>query len=144
MTYSPRRGGRARSAAGGSGAWNGPRAATRARAPSCTWSVLIPDTRSSIGLSLKAESFTESVIREMTRLNLALHGPERAINFAQGFPDCDPDLRLLDAPTRALRGGYNQDATTREAPPLIIAIALKQTTAGTRTPHRRREVAVTY
>ena len=43
-----------------------------------------------VRLSLKAESFGESVIREMTRVNLALHGPERAINFAQGFPDFEP------------------------------------------------------
>jgi len=35
------------------------------------------------------------VIREMTRLNLALHGPEKAVNFAQGFPDFDTDPRIL-------------------------------------------------
>lgn len=35
----------------------------------------------------RTNTFTESVIREMTRLNLQLNGPERAVNFAQGFPD---------------------------------------------------------
>jgi hypothetical protein len=30
-------------------------------------------------LSIKAQSFTESVIREMTRLSLHLNGPDRAI-----------------------------------------------------------------
>ena len=34
-------------------------------------------------ISAKAETFTESVIRDMTRLALA-HG---AVNLAQGFPD---------------------------------------------------------
>jgi len=32
----------------------------------------------------------------MTRLNLALNGPERAINFAQGFPDFQTDPRILE------------------------------------------------
>src|SRR5437764_59287 len=53
-------------------------------------------------LSLKAGSFTESVIREMTRLNLALHGPEKAINFAQGFPDFPPSPEIVQAAHQAL------------------------------------------
>ncbi len=85
----------------------------------------IPDTSKSIGLSLKAQSFTESVIREMTRLNLALNGPERAVNFAQGFPDFEPDSRILDAAAQALREGYNQYATTWGAPALRAAVARK-------------------
>ena len=80
-------------------------------------------------LSLKAGSFTESVIREMTRLNLALHGPEKAVNFAQGFPDFDPDPRILDAAAKALRDGYNQYATTWGAPQLRNAVARKQSAA---------------
>jgi len=42
-------------------------------------------------VSAKAETFTESVIREMTRL-AAAHG---AVNLAQGFPDfgCPPELK---------------------------------------------------
>ena len=80
-------------------------------------------------LSLKAESFTESVIREMTRLNLELNGPDRAVNFAQGFPDFDPDSRILDAATRALHEGFNQYATTWGAPQLRQAIARKQSAA---------------
>jgi aminotransferase len=62
----------------------------------------------------------------MTRLNLALHGPEKAINFAQGFPDFNPDPRILDAAAQALRDGYNQYATTWGAPQLRQAIARKQ------------------
>jgi aspartate/methionine/tyrosine aminotransferase len=105
-----------------------------------SWSELIPGT--SIRLSDKAESFTESVIREMTRLNLSLHGPERAINFAQGFPDFDPDSRILDAAARALRDGYNQYATTWGAPQLREAIARKQSAAWRREVDPEKEITV--
>ena len=92
--------------------------------------------------SLKAQSFTESVIREMTRLNLALHGPERAVNFAQGFPDFDPDPRILDAAARALHHGYNQYATTWGAPQLRHAVARKQSSAWGRPVDPDHEVTV--
>ena len=78
-------------------------------------------------LSRKAESFTESVIREMTRLNLALNGPERAVNFAQGFPDFPPTPEIVEAAKQALDEGFNQYATTWGAPQLRQAIAAKQT-----------------
>ncbi|HEV2139987.1 MAG TPA: aminotransferase class I/II-fold pyridoxal phosphate-dependent enzyme [Candidatus Dormibacteraeota bacterium] len=78
----------------------------------------------------------------MTRLNLSLHGPERAINFAQGFPDFDPDSRILDAATRALRDGYNQYATTWGAPQLRRAIALKQSAAWGREVDPEKEITV--
>src|SRR2546428_10822242 len=129
-TSSPKRAGRAMSAAGGSATWSGRRGATRAGAQTFAWSVPSPDTKDhAIGVSLKAQSFTESVIREMTRLNLALHGPQKAVNFAQGFPDFDPDPRILDAAARALREGYNQYATTWGAPLLRLAGARKQRAA---------------
>src|SRR5262249_34511169 len=73
--------------------------------------------------SLKAESFTESVIREMTRLNLELNGPDRAVNFAQGFPDFETDPRIVEAAVQALRDGHNQYATTWGAAPLRKAVA---------------------
>ena len=96
----------------------------------------------SVKLSLKAESFTESVIREMTRLNLALHGPDKAVNFAQGFPDFDPDPRILEAAARALRDGYNQYATTWGAPQLRAAVARKQSVAWGRPVDPDREITV--
>ena len=77
-------------------------------------------------LSRKAESFTESVIREMTRLNLALNGPEKAVNFAQGFPDFPPSREIVEAAKQALDEGFNQYATTWGAPQLRQAIAAKQ------------------
>jgi aminotransferase len=77
-------------------------------------------------LSRKAESFSESVIREMTRLNLALNGPARAVNFAQGFPDFPPTPEIVEAAKKALDEGFNQYATTWGAPQLRAAIAAKQ------------------
>src|SRR5215471_3596299 len=81
-----------------------------------------------IGLSLKAGRFTESVIREMTRVNLARNGPDRAINFAQGFPDFDPAPEIVEAAHAALVAGgpYHQYATTWGAPALRQAIAEKK------------------
>jgi aminotransferase len=65
--------------------------------------------------------FTESVIREMTRL-AAMHG---GINLAQGFPDFPAPADLIDAAARALRDGYNQYAITWGAPALRQALAEK-------------------
>ncbi|MDQ6771909.1 MAG: aminotransferase class I/II-fold pyridoxal phosphate-dependent enzyme [Candidatus Dormibacteraeota bacterium] len=81
-----------------------------------------------VGLSVKAEGFTESVIREMTRLNLALHGPDRAVNFAQGFPDFEPSPEIVRAAQDALAAGgaYHQYATTWGAPALRQALAQKK------------------
>ena len=93
-------------------------------------------------MSLKAQSFTESVIREMTRLNLALNGPDRAINFAQGFPDFGTDPRILEAAAVALRDGYNQYATTWGAPQLRQAVAAKQSAAWNRNVDPETEVTV--
>ena len=78
----------------------------------------------------------------MTRLNLALHGPDKAVNFAQGFPDFDPDSRILDAAAEALRGGFNQYATTWGAPSLRRAVARKYTSAWGRTVDADAEVTV--
>lgn len=65
--------------------------------------------------------FTESVIREMTRLALE-HG---GINLAQGFPDFPAPAELLEAATRALQEGYNQYAITWGSARLRQAIAEK-------------------
>ncbi|HEY1456223.1 MAG TPA: aminotransferase class I/II-fold pyridoxal phosphate-dependent enzyme [Candidatus Dormibacteraeota bacterium] len=78
----------------------------------------------------------------MTRLNLQLNGPERAVNFAQGFPDFDTDGRILDAAAEALRQGFNQYATTWGAPQLRNAIARKQGTAWGRAVDPETEITV--
>jgi aminotransferase len=70
-------------------------------------------------MSAKAESFTESVIREMNRLAVAAG----AVSLAQGFPDfpCPPELK--DAAARALHDDINQYAITWGSKPLRDAIA---------------------
>ena len=72
-------------------------------------------------ISHKAESFTESVIREMNRLAVAAG----AVSLAQGFPDfpCPPELK--DAVTDAVTRDHNQYAITFGAQPLREAIAAK-------------------
>ena len=71
--------------------------------------------------SAKASSFTESVIREMTRLAMA-HG---AVNLAQGMPDfaCPPELK--EAACAAIEADLNQYAITWGATDLRQAIAAK-------------------
>jgi aspartate/methionine/tyrosine aminotransferase len=65
--------------------------------------------------------FSESVIREMTRL-AARHG---AINLGQGMPDFEAPQAIKDAACQAIQDGYNQYAITWGAPPLREAIAAK-------------------
>ncbi len=73
------------------------------------------DTSSRVGV------FTESVIREMTRLAMEYGG----VNLAQGFPDFPAPPELLEAAVRALADGYNQYAVTWGAPRLRQALAEK-------------------
>ncbi len=72
-------------------------------------------------LSAKVGRFTESVIREMTRV-CTQHG---GINLAQGFPDFDPPEILKAAAKRAIDDGHNQYAVTWGAPSFRRAIAAK-------------------
>jgi aminotransferase len=65
--------------------------------------------------------FTESVIREMTRL-AHQHG---ALNLGQGMPDFDPPEEVKEAACKAIRDGFNQYAVTWGAPVLRQAIAAK-------------------
>jgi aminotransferase len=72
-------------------------------------------------LSLKAEQFTESVIREMTRLALQ-HG---AVNLSQGFPDFPAPDEIKRAAQEAIAADINQYAVTWGAKPFRDAIAEK-------------------
>jgi aminotransferase len=69
--------------------------------------------------SKRATQFTESVIREMTRLN-NLHG---GVNLSQGFPDFPAPAAVKEAACAAIRDDVNQYAVTWGAPPLREAIA---------------------
>ncbi len=70
-------------------------------------------------VSHKARQFTESVIREMTRLALK-HG---AVNLAQGFPDFPAAEEVKEAAVAAIRADINQYAITWGARELRNAIA---------------------
>ena len=56
--------------------------------------------------SQKASRFTESVIREMTRL-ANQHG---AVNLSQGFPDFPATQAIKDAACEAIQADVNQYA----------------------------------
>ncbi|GKT10601.1 aminotransferase [Desulforhabdus sp. TSK] len=73
-------------------------------------------------LAHRLTHFTESVIREMTRIAQEAN----AINLSQGFPDFDPPAELITAAKRALDEGYNQYAVTWGAPRFRQALAHKQ------------------
>lgn len=70
-------------------------------------------------ISRKAQQFTESVIREMTRLAME-HG---AINMAQGFPDFPAPAEVKEAAIAAIRADINQYAITWGARGFRRAIA---------------------
>lgn len=72
-------------------------------------------------LSQITQQFTESVIREMTRVCMA----EGGINLAQGFPDFDPPQALKQAAVEAIDTGRNQYSITFGEPDLREAIAAK-------------------
>jgi aminotransferase len=69
--------------------------------------------------SQKATQFTESVIREMTRLNQLYGG----VNLSQGFPDFPAPQAIKDAACAAIQEDVNQYAVTWGAKPLRDAIA---------------------
>ena len=69
----------------------------------------------------RADNFSESVIREMTRLSLKYN----AINLAQGFPDFPCPAELKVAACEAVNEDYNQYAITWGAQDLREALATR-------------------
>jgi aminotransferase len=69
----------------------------------------------------RAARFTESVIREMTRICLMHQG----INLAQGFPDFPAPDEIKEAAVEKIRADINQYAITWGTPALRQAIADK-------------------
>ena len=85
-------------------------------------------------LSAKAEQFTESVIREMTRLAMQHH----AVNLSQGFPDFAAPAEIKEAARQAIADDINQYAITWGAKPLRDAIVEKfASTQGVRVDPER-------
>lgn len=77
--------------------------------------------RHELGASLKAQSLTESVIREMTRLAIA----HDAINLAQGFPDFPAPDEVKQAACDAIAADVNQYPITWGAQSLREALSDK-------------------
>ena len=75
----------------------------------------------SLAASQKLSQFTESIIREMTRLS----DQYDAINLSQGMPDFIPSPKLVEAAVEAIRRGSNQYSVTWGHRGLREAIAAK-------------------
>ncbi len=72
-------------------------------------------------LSKITETFSESVIREMTRICDSVCG----INLSQGFPDFDSPEEIKEAAIKAINEGWNQYPVTFGEPELREAISKK-------------------
>jgi aspartate/methionine/tyrosine aminotransferase len=80
-----------------------------------------PAEKAGARISAKAGQFTESVIREMTRLALEYS----AVNLSQGFPDFPAPAEIKHAAQEAIAADINQYAITWGAKSLRNAIAEK-------------------
>ena len=90
-------------------------------------------------LSTRVGTFTDSVIRRMTRISNQFD----AINLSQGFPECDPPKKMLDALAKAAYEGPHQYSITFGAQNLREALARKQGRAIGREVNPNTEVVVT-
>lgn len=90
-------------------------------------------------LSNRVRTFTDSVIRRMTRIS----NKYDAINLSQGFPDFDPPKEMLDALAKAAYEGPHQYSITFGAKNLREALAKKQGEAIGRIIDPEQEVVVT-
>lgn len=73
-------------------------------------------------LSKRTETFTDSVIRRMTRIA----NQYDAINLSQGFPDFDPPKEILSRLEQVAHEDFNQYAITWDAQNFRDALAKKQ------------------
>ena len=90
-------------------------------------------------LSSRTASFTDSVIRRMTRISLQYD----AVNLSQGFPDFDPPQAILDRLAEVAHEGPHQYAITWGAPNFREALARKQSHYMGRTIDPNREIVAT-
>jgi aminotransferase len=94
-----------------------------------------------VRISRKAGLFSESVIREMTRIFLA-RGDKPGVNLAQGFPDFPAPADMKEAACRAIQNDINQYAITWGARSLRHAIAAKVSRFSDLKPDPEREITV--
>ena len=89
--------------------------------------------------SARTASFTDSVIRRMTRVSLQ-YG---AVNLSQGFPDFDPPQAILDRLAQVAHEGPHQYAVTWGAQNFREALAKKQSRYMGRRIDPDREIVAT-
>lgn len=90
-------------------------------------------------LSKKTETFTDSVIRRMTRISLQ-YG---AVNLSQGFPDFEPPKEILDRLAEVTREDFHQYSITWGAQNFREALAEKQSRLMGRNIDPNGEIVVT-
>ena len=90
-------------------------------------------------LSDRVGTFTDSVIRRMTRIN----NQYDSINLSQGFPDFDPPKELTDALAKAAHDGPHQYAVTFGAQNFREALAKKTSPALHHEVNPNTEICVT-
>ena len=90
-------------------------------------------------LSERTASFTDSVIRRMTRISLQYN----AVNLSQGFPDFEPPKEILDRLAQVAYEDYHQYSITWGAQDFREALAAKQSHYMGRTIDPNSEIVVT-
>lgn len=90
-------------------------------------------------LSNRVKTFTDSVIRRMTRIS----DEYGAINLSQGFPDFDPPKEMLDRLSEVAYEGPHQYSVTFGAQNLRKALARKQGKRIGRLINADKEIVVT-
>lgn len=90
-------------------------------------------------LSKRTETFTDSVIRRMTRVSLQ-YG---AVNLSQGFPDFDPPHEILDRLAEVTKEDFHQYSITWGAQNFREALAQKQSRLMDRKIDPNGEIVVT-
>ena len=90
-------------------------------------------------LSHKVSTFTDSVIRRMTRIS----DEYGAINLSQGFPDFDPPKEMMEALAKVAFGGPHQYSVTFGAENFREELAKKQGKALHRVIDPATEIVVT-
>ncbi len=90
-------------------------------------------------LSKRTETFTDSVIRRMTRVSLK-YG---AVNLSQGFPDFDPPKEILDRLAEVTHEDFHQYSITWGAQNFREALAEKQSRLMGRKIDPNGEIVVT-
>lgn len=91
-------------------------------------------------LSRRVQTFTDSVIRRMTRINDMTPG---SINLSQGFPDFDPPKEILEALKVAVEHGPHQYSITFGAKNFRDALADMYTKKWNRPIDPDKEIVVT-